>query len=268
MHVHWRSKDKYIQVSILFLLPTHYSYPSSIHTVPFVMQVSIGLRHTGRQHLVKLSVSSKKSLKILVRLAFIATAVIAYSSCSLVSQNKSIYDACLADDPLRVPLRDRGVNVIAGVIKKYLRELADPLIPTSFYDRFITAASKFMSVCSLSACSNSIPNTDYMCETSVCDTHLTGTCELHVTPLILIISLFRTWRPSNRVAALFLELRDQDSQRRCIISLYNELPEHHHNTLQYMVRHFCSIVDVQSESYRLAPVFAHILLRPDWHEIT
>ena len=35
-------------------------------------------------------------------------------------------------------------NVIASVLKKFLRELPDPVIPVQWYDRFLEASSMFI----------------------------------------------------------------------------------------------------------------------------
>lgn len=35
---------------------------------------------------------------------------------------------------------------IASVLKKFLQELPDPVIPVQFYDRFLEASSKYSSV--------------------------------------------------------------------------------------------------------------------------
>jgi len=43
---------------------------------------------------------------------------------------------------MSVSLSDYKPQVIGGIIKKYLRELENSLIPTEYYDRFIAAASK------------------------------------------------------------------------------------------------------------------------------
>ena len=40
-------------------------------------------------------------------------------------------------------LADYDLTCIAGTLKKYLRQLPDPVIPEQFYNKFIEAASKF-----------------------------------------------------------------------------------------------------------------------------
>ena len=41
-----------------------------------------------------------------------------------------------------VDFGDQDVNIISGVLKMFLRELPDPLIPFSLYDKFIEAGSE------------------------------------------------------------------------------------------------------------------------------
>ena len=40
-------------------------------------------------------------------------------------------------------LADYDLTCIAGTLKKYLRQLPDPVIPEQYYNKFIEAASKF-----------------------------------------------------------------------------------------------------------------------------
>ncbi|XP_076102045.1 phosphatidylinositol 3-kinase regulatory subunit alpha-like isoform X1 [Mytilus galloprovincialis] len=46
----------------------------------------------------------------------------------------------MATEPSQVNLSQFNVHCVAGVLKKYLRELPNPVIPVEFYDNFITAA--------------------------------------------------------------------------------------------------------------------------------
>lgn len=46
-------------------------------------------------------------------------------------------DVCNAD------LSSYSAQCVAGVLKKFLRELPDPVIPVQFYDRFIEASSEY-----------------------------------------------------------------------------------------------------------------------------
>ncbi|XP_067935924.1 phosphatidylinositol 3-kinase regulatory subunit alpha-like [Watersipora subatra] len=45
-------------------------------------------------------------------------------------------------DPFAVPLHDWDLLTICGVLKKYLRELANPLVPTDMYEDFLSAAKE------------------------------------------------------------------------------------------------------------------------------
>jgi hypothetical protein len=49
----------------------------------------------------------------------------------------------VAGEQEKVNLSTYDVHCIAGVLKKYLRELPNPLIPVEMYNRFIEAASKY-----------------------------------------------------------------------------------------------------------------------------
>lgn len=40
-------------------------------------------------------------------------------------------------------LSSYSAQCVAGVLKKFLRELPDPVIPVQFYDRFIEASSEY-----------------------------------------------------------------------------------------------------------------------------
>lgn len=42
-----------------------------------------------------------------------------------------------------VDLKNYDMFIISAVLKKFLYELADPLIPVQWYDRFIEASSKY-----------------------------------------------------------------------------------------------------------------------------
>ena len=43
---------------------------------------------------------------------------------------------------IQVVFGDQDVNIISGVLKVFLRELPDPLIPVSLYDKIIKAGSE------------------------------------------------------------------------------------------------------------------------------
>ena len=63
---------------------------------------------------------------------------------NLWSENKYEFFICLvlATDPSQVNLSQFNPHCVAGVLKKYLRELPNPVIPVEMYDSFIAAASK------------------------------------------------------------------------------------------------------------------------------
>lgn len=46
------------------------------------------------------------------------------------------------DDPSQINLSSHNVHCVAGVLKKYLRELPNPVIPVEMYQPFIQAASE------------------------------------------------------------------------------------------------------------------------------
>lgn len=48
------------------------------------------------------------------------------------------------NNDLRSELSGYSLENLNGVLKKFLRELPDPVIPVQFYDHFIEAASKFL----------------------------------------------------------------------------------------------------------------------------
>jgi len=54
---------------------------------------------------------------------------------------------CCAGDIESVSLQSFDLSVIANVVKRYLRELPDPVIPEDSYSSYIEAAS--MCVCTL-----------------------------------------------------------------------------------------------------------------------
>jgi hypothetical protein len=49
-------------------------------------------------------------------------------------------------DVSQLNLDNFNVHCVAGVLKKYLRELPNPVIPVEMYSYFIDAASKLMLV--------------------------------------------------------------------------------------------------------------------------
>lgn len=48
-------------------------------------------------------------------------------------------------DMSQLNLDNFNVHCVAGALKKYLRELPNPVIPVEMYSQFIDAASKFSS---------------------------------------------------------------------------------------------------------------------------
>lgn len=42
-----------------------------------------------------------------------------------------------------VDLRELSAACLANILKKFLRELPDPIIPVQWYDRFVEASSKY-----------------------------------------------------------------------------------------------------------------------------
>ncbi|XP_057324263.1 uncharacterized protein LOC130666941 isoform X2 [Microplitis mediator] len=115
----------------------------------------------------------------------------------------------LNQDVYNTDLNLYSLQGIASVLKKFLRELPDPVIPVQWYDRFLEA---------------SVMRNDEQC-------------------------------------AMRLN------------QLVNELPEHHRNTLYYLMAHFCRICKLQhARGYTEPPtilvqVLCHIFLRPPWERI-
>lgn len=60
----------------------------------------------------------------------------------------SIIDILSSGDLASVDLADQPLQTVAGVIKKYLRELPEPVIPTAFYKQFVEASSMFNDISS------------------------------------------------------------------------------------------------------------------------
>lgn len=52
-----------------------------------------------------------------------------------------IYTVAVTGDVFSIDLSSYKPAILCGVIKKYLRRLQKPLIPTDFYEDFITASS-------------------------------------------------------------------------------------------------------------------------------
>lgn len=48
-------------------------------------------------------------------------------------------------DVAKVDMSEYDPAVIASTLKKFLRELPDPVIPVQWYDRFIEVSSKYLS---------------------------------------------------------------------------------------------------------------------------
>lgn len=57
----------------------------------------------------------------------------------------SIFFLVTVDDPSQINLSSHNVHCVAGVLKKYLRELPNPVIPVEMYQPFIQAASEWPS---------------------------------------------------------------------------------------------------------------------------
>lgn len=54
-----------------------------------------------------------------------------------------------ADDIQTVNLESFDVSVIANMVKRYLRELPEPVIPEDSYSNFVDAASMYSAKCQL-----------------------------------------------------------------------------------------------------------------------
>ncbi|KAF6023115.1 hypothetical protein EB796_018577 [Bugula neritina] len=119
---------------------------------------------------------------------------------------KRLFDS--SGDLFTVPVMDIDISILCSVIKKYLCELTNPLIPTEWYTEFIDSA------------------------------------------------------------------RLGESEGISVLGcLVNQLPKYHNSTLQYLFSHFYKIIEgSQSKGgdihLALAKAFCHIILRPDWSEIS
>ena len=62
-----------------------------------------------------------------------------------VNSFQSLIDTCHSSDAGRVllSLDECGVHDVTGVLKQYLRQLPDPVIPGHMYKQFIAASSKY-----------------------------------------------------------------------------------------------------------------------------
>ena len=122
-------------------------------------------------------------------------------------------------------------NVLASCLKKFLRELPDPLIPSQWYDSFIEASSKSKSKLS--------------------DLHL------RVHPLI---SKIVGTRADDQCAALLYQLVQQlPEHHRSTLSYL----------LAHICR-LCQLQHGRGKTEPPTPViqvFAHIFLRPPWERI-
>ena len=49
----------------------------------------------------------------------------------------------ISDNVQMMSLAEYDLTCIAGTLKKYLRQLPDPVIPEQYYNKFIEAASEF-----------------------------------------------------------------------------------------------------------------------------
>ncbi|XP_066580977.1 phosphatidylinositol 3-kinase regulatory subunit alpha isoform X2 [Prorops nasuta] len=115
----------------------------------------------------------------------------------------------LNKDVSNTDLSSYSPQCIASVLKKFLRELPDPIIPVQCYDKFLEASN----------------------------------------------------------------LRNDEQCMARLGQLVSELPDHHRNTLFYLMVHFCHICQLQhGRGYTEPPtiliqVLCHILLRPPWERI-
>jgi len=129
-------------------------------------------------------------------------------------------------------------HVLTSALKKLLRELPDPLIPSHWYDAFIEASRKircnFLFFFMLS--------TDLIELNKCCCCCCTGTTR------------------DDHCAAQLLRLVQQ-------------LPEVHRVTLRALLSHLCRLCQWQHGRGRCEPptlltqTFAHIILRPPWERI-
>ena len=67
---------------------------------------------------------------------------------------QSFYYCLDAPVDLQNPQSWNDINVVAGVVKQYFRELVEPVLPFDLYETLMTAVRTFLSVRSRAQCSS------------------------------------------------------------------------------------------------------------------
>lgn len=125
-------------------------------------------------------------------------------------------------------------HVLASGLKKLLRELPDPLVPSQWYDAFIDAARKMTK-------------------------HFYFAMKWQPHFLRLLLEITGISRDDQCAAQLY--------------RLVQQLPELHRVTLRILLAHIARLCQWQHGRGRCEPptliiqVFAHIILRPPWERI-
>ncbi|CAG0882423.1 unnamed protein product [Darwinula stevensoni] len=125
-------------------------------------------------------------------------------------------------------------HVVSSLLKKYLRELPDPVIPVQWYDKFLEAARKSRLAFRFGA-------------TSVGGSVTTSVARIGI--------------------------RDEDQSAACLCQLCLAIPDAHRRTLETLMAHWCRVcrhMHAQGQTQPpmvLVQTLGHLLLRPPWERI-
>lgn len=147
----------------------------------------------------------------------------------------------LESNPKNINLSEYSTLTIAFIIKSYLRELPDPVLPVSFYEQFVTAASKYFLFFQ-------VFKIIVMESKNICT--------------VIYSNLF-----------LITEMSDESERMEEMAGIFDMLPPKHKSTLTHIMRHIveiCIEIDKKNKTLgceRITQVFCHVLLRPSWEKI-